>query len=381
MKRSTDRILTTHTGSLPRPQDLVQLIYAKEEGQPIDGTLFATRVQNAVLDTVRHEIEVGVDIISDGEMSKSSFVNYIKNRLNGFGGESTPFVARDMRDHPELLQRIGGGNTVRTRIPAPACDGPITLKDANAVHQDIANFKAALQETHSEEAFMTAASPGVIAQVMANKYYPSREAYLYAIADAMRYEYKAIAEAGFILQLDCPDLAGDRHLFMPEASIEEFRKHVEESIEVLNYALTGIDPEQVRVHVCWGNYSGPHHLDVELKNIVDLIVNVRANAISIESSNPRHEHEWEVFESVQLPEEKILIPGVIDSKTNYIEHPELVAQRILRFAKLVGKEHVIAGSDCGFGTFAGFSFVVPSIAWAKLEILAQGARLASKALW
>ncbi len=383
MKRSTERILTTHTGSLPRPSDLLQLIYAREEGQPPDMEVFDEHVRNAVLNTVKHEAAIGIDVPSDGEMGKSSFVNYVKNRLTGFGGESTPFVAQDMLDHPDLMQRAAasGGGRVRTRIPAPACDGPITLKDREAVLHDIANFRTALQEVSCEEAFMSSASPGVIAQVMQNKYYPGREAYLYAIADAMRYEYKAIADAGFLLQLDCPDLAADRHLLIPDATSEEFRRHVQQNVEVLNYALADIPPEQVRIHVCWGNYPGPHHRDVPLKDILDLLLQISANALSIEAANPRHEHEWRVFESVKLPDDKILIPGLIDSNTNYIEHPELVAQRLLRFAHLVGRERVIAGTDCGFGTFAGFTLVAPSIAWAKLESLVEGARLASQELW
>ena len=383
MKRSIERILTTHTGSLPRPSDLLQLIYAKEEGQFVEGAAFDEHVRNAVISTVKHEGTVGIDILSDGEMSKSSFVNYVKDRLTGFGGESTPFVAQDMLDHPDLMHRAAanGGGRVRTRIPAPACDGPITLRDSEAVHRDIANFKGALQEAPHEDAFMCAASPGVIAQVMQNKYYPNREAYLYAIADAMRAEYHAIADAGLLLQLDCPDLAADRHLLIPDASIEEFRCHVQQNVEVLNYALATIPPEQVRIHVCWGNYPGPHHRDVPLKDIIDLLFQIHGNAISIEAANPRHEHEWKVFESVHLPEDKLLIPGLIDSNTNYIEHPEVVAQRLLRFAHIVGRERVIAGTDCGFGTFAGFALVAPSIAWAKLQTLVEGARLASQELW
>jgi 5-methyltetrahydropteroyltriglutamate--homocysteine methyltransferase len=383
MKRSIDRILTTHTGSLPRPDALIQFIHAREQGEDVDATVFAGEVHQAVTDTVQHEVALGIDVISDGEMGKSSFVNYVKDRLTGFGGQSTPFVARDMLDHPDLLQRIGGGGRVRARIPAPACDGPITVKDPTAIHRDIENYQTAIKQAQPEptEAFLTAASPGVIAQVMHNYYYPSREAYLYALADAMRYEYKAIVDAGLLLQVDCPDLAADRHLLIPDATPEEFRRHIQQNVEVLNYALADIPVEQVRVHVCWGNYSGPHHRDVPLRDIIDLLFQVRCTALSIEAANPRHEHEWKLFESVHLPEGKIVILGLIDTGTNYIEHPELVAQRLVRFARLVGRENVLAGTDCGFGTFAGFAPVVGSIAWAKLRTLVEGAELATRELW
>jgi len=276
-----------------------------------------------------------------------------------------------------VLRRNEGGG----RNFIPACTGPISLCDQDAVHRDIANFKAALQEVQPEEVFMPAASPGAIAQVMQNNYYRTQEAYLYALADAMRYEYQAIVAAGFSLQLDCPDLAMQRHVRFAEASIDEFRSHMQQSVEVLNYAISGIAPEQLRVHVCWGNYHGPHHRDVPLKEIIDLLLEIQCGALSLEAANPRHEHEWKVFEQVRLPAGKVLIPGLIDSCSNYIEHPEVVAQRIVRFAHVVGRENVIAGTDCGFDTFAGASAVAPSIAWAKLQSLAEGARLASQELW
>ena len=382
MKRSTERILTTHTGSLPRPDNLMQMMLAREQGQPVDASELAGTVRNAVAEAVKHQVAAGIDIISDGEMSKIGFANYVKDRLAGFGGRSNPLTAQDILDYPDLnvhlLRRTEGGGG---RNFIPACTGPISLRDQDAVHRDIANLKAALQEEQPEGVFMPAASPGAIAQVMQNNYYPTQEAYLYALADAMRYEYQTIVAAGFSLQLDCPDLAMQRHVRFADAPIDEFRRHLQQSVEVLNYALSGIPPEQVRVHVCWGNYQGPHHRDVPLKDIVDLLLKIQGNALSIEAANPRHEHEWNVFEQVRLPEGKILIPGLIDSCTNYIEHPEVVAQRLVRFARFVGRENVIAGTDCGFDTFAGASVVAPSVAWAKLQSLAEGARLASQELW
>jgi len=379
MKRSTRRILTTHTGSLPRPDNLMQLMIAKEQGKPVDVSELAGTVRNVVADAVKHQVAAGIDIISDGEMSKIGFANYVKDRLAGFGGQSNPLIAQDILDHPDLsvLRRNEGGG----RNFVPACTGPISLRDWDAVHRDIANLKAVLQEVQPEGVFMPAASPGAIAQVMQNTYYPTQEAYLYALADAMRYEYQTIVAAGFSLQLDCPDLAMQRHVRFAGAPIDEFRRYLQQSVEVLNYALSGIPPEQVRVHVCWGNYHGPHHRDVPLKEIIDLLLKIQGDALSIEAANPRHEHEWKVFEQVRLPAQKILIPGMIDSCSNYIEHPEVVAQRIVRYARVVGRENVIAGTDCGFDTFVGASAVAPSIAWAKLQSLAEGARLASQELW
>jgi 5-methyltetrahydropteroyltriglutamate--homocysteine methyltransferase len=379
MKRSTERILTTHTGSLPRPDSLMQLMIAREQGKAVDASELAETVRNAVADAVKHQVAVGIDIISDGEMSKIGFANYVKDRLTGFGGQSNPLIAQDILDHPDLyvLRRNEGGG----RNFMPACTGPISLRDRDAVHRDIANLKVVLQEVQPEGVFMPAASPGAIAQVMQNNYYPTQEAYLYALADAMRYEYQTIVAAGFSLQLDCPDLAMQRHVRFAGASIDEFRRYLQQGVEVLNYALSDIPPEQVRVHVCWGNYHGPHHRDVPLKEIIDLLLKIQGDALSIEAANPRHEHEWNVFEQVRPPAGKILIPGMIDSCSNYIEHPEVVAQRIVRFAHVVGRENVIAGTDCGFDTFAGASAVAPSIAWAKLQSLAEGARLASQELW
>jgi len=382
MKRSVERILTTHTGSLPRPDQLAQLMIAREQGNPVDETELAESVRDAVAEVVKHQTAVGIDVISDGEMSKIGFANYVKDRLTGFEGQSNPFVAQDVLDHPDLRVRMFRRNEgSESRYFTPACTGPITLRDKDAVHHDIANLKAALQENEPAEVFMPAASPGTIAQVMQNNYYPTPEAYLYALADAMRYEYQAIVAAGFVLQLDCPDLAMQRHTRFANASLDDFRRQVQQNIEALNYGITGISPEQVRIHVCWGNYPGPHHRDVPLKEILDLLLSIQGNALSIEAANPRHEHEWKVFEEVHLPDGKLLIPGLIDTCSTYIEHPEVVAQRLVRFARTVGRENVIAGTDCGFGTFVGAGAVAPSVAWAKLESLAEGARLASQELW
>jgi 5-methyltetrahydropteroyltriglutamate--homocysteine methyltransferase len=379
MKRSTERILTTHTGSLPRSENLMRIMIAREQGGPVEASELAETVHHAVIDAVRRQAATGIDIISDGEMSKIGFANYVKDRLAGFGGQSRPLIAQDILDHPDLtvLRRNEGGG----RNFMPACTGPISLRDQDAVHRDIANLKSALQEVQSEEAFIPAASPGAIAQVMQNTYYPTQEAYLYALADAMRYEYQAIVAAGFLLQLDCPDLAMQRHVRFADASLGEFRNYLRQNVEVLNYALRGLPPDQVRVHVCWGNYHGPHHRDVPLKEIIDLLLTIQCGALSLEAANPRHEHEWKVFEQVSLPEGKILIPGMIDSCSNYIEHPEVVAQRVVRFARVLGRENVIAGTDCGFDTFVGSSAVAPSVAWAKLRSLVEGARLASQELW
>lgn len=381
MKKSSERILTTHTGSLPRPDRLMQLMFAREQGQPVETDELASAVSDAVSDAVKRQLTIGLDIISDGEMSKIGFANYIKDRLEGFSGQSPHLSLHDVLDHPDMhIQRRndGGGRNF-----IPACTGPIKLRDPQAVQHDIANFRdaLALQLTLPEGMFLPAASPGAIAQVVRNEYYPTEEAYLYALADAMRYEYQTIVEAGFWLQLDCPDLAMQRHVRFADAPLADFRKHLQRSIEVLNYAIRDLPPAQVRVHVCWGNYHGPHHRDVPLKEIIDLLLKIQCGALSLEAANPRHAHEWNVFEQISLPADKILIPGLIDTCSNYVEHPEIVAQRIVSFARVVGRENVIAGTDCGFDTFAGSGAIAPSIAWAKLQSLVEGARLASQMLW
>jgi len=381
MKRSTHRILTTHTGSLPRPDDLVTLMRAKEGGELHDQAVFDARVTPAVAEAVRKQVEAGVDIVNDGEMSKPSYSTYVRNRLTGFQGEkSGPMWAADLVDFPEYTKRGGRTSGVGV-LKRPTCNGPITYRDRDAVRKDVENLKAALNGVKVEEAFISAASPGVVSFFLYNNYYPSHEAYIRALGDAMSVEYHAIHEAGFIVQVDCPDLAMSRHIQFKDLSLADFRKTIELHIEVLNHALAGIPPDRVRVHLCWGNYEGPHHHDVPLRDIIDIVFKAHAGAISYEASNPRHEHEWTVFKDVKLPDGKVLIPGVIDSVTNFIEHPEVVAQRICNIANVVGRENVIAGTDCGFGTIAGTSRVDGEIAWAKFKSMAEGARIASRQLW
>jgi len=380
MRRSTERFLTTHTGSLPRADDLVKIMFAREEGVPVDAAALAARIRAAVADVVRRQAAAGLDVVNDGEQSKPSYATYVKDRLTGFGGESHPLQYRDLVDFPGMARRVFG-DPGRARRRTPACTGPIAVRDRAAVHVDIENLRAALADVRVEEAFMTAAAPGVISLFFRNEYYPSQEAYLAAIAEAMRHEYEAIVGAGFVLQVDCPDLAMGRHIQYADLDLEAFRRMARLHVEALNHALARVPPDRVRMHLCWGNYEGPHHWDVPLADILDVVLAARPSAVSFEAANPRHAHEWKVFERVRLPEDKLLIPGVIDSTTNFIEHPELVAERIARYARLVGRERVLAGTDCGFGTWVGQAAVEPDIAWAKLAALAEGARLASREFW
>jgi 5-methyltetrahydropteroyltriglutamate--homocysteine methyltransferase len=378
MKRSTDRILTTHTGSLPRPADLTTTLEAMDAGTMPEPTAFDARVRSAVAEVVQKQVAAGVDIINDGEQGKVGYSTYVRHRLTGFGGQSAVAVRADWADFPEAAARLGRS----TAVARPACNGPIAWKDREAVQKDIANLKAALSGAQPAEVFMTAASPGVIAHFLRNEYYPSRDAYLAQLVEIMKEEYDAIYQAGFVLQVDCPDLAMGRHLAFPDLSTSEFLKLAEANVAALNHALRDIPPDRLRLHLCWGNYEGPHHRDIPLKDILGVVLKARPQALSFEGANPRHEHEWAVFQEVKLPEDKVLIPGVLDSTTNFIEHPELVAQRIVRYAQIVGRENVIAGTDCGFGTFARSTPVVePEIVWAKLQAMAEGARLASVALW
>ena len=380
MKRSTERFLTTHTGSLPRADDLVRMMFAREEGVPVDRAALAARIRAGVEEIVRKQAEVGLDIVNDGELSKPSYATYIKDRLTGFGGQSHPLAYQDLVDFPEFAKRVFG-DPGRSRRKTPACDGPISVRDAQAAQTDAEDLTAALGQTRAAEGFLSAASPGVISLFFLNTHYPSHEAYLFAIAEAMRHEYETVARAGLVLQIDCPDLAMGRHIQFAGLSLEEFRRMARLHVEALNRAVANIPPEQLRMHVCWGNYEGPHHYDVPLADIIDIVFEARPNAISFEAANPRHGHEWTVFERVKLPAGKVLIPGVLESKTNYIEHPDLVAQRIGRYAKLVGRENVIAGTDCGFGTWVGQAAVDPGIVWAKMASLAEGARRASREFW
>ena len=377
MKRSSERMLATHTGSLPRPGDVLEMIQAREDGEPVGGEAFAARVRSAVAEVVRKQVEVGIDVVSDGEMGKPSFATYVTHRLAGFGGENPERrIFADRAAFPTWDADYPASSMKRQ-----FCLEPLAWKDKAAIQTDIENLRQALSGAKAEEGFIPAASPGIVADVMANRYYPTEEAYLFALADVMKEEYRAIAGAGLVLQIDSPDAALGRHVEFRDHSLEEFRKALALRVEALNHALNGIPEEQVRLHVCWGNYEGPHTHDVPLQDIVDLVLQVRAGAYSIEASNPRHAHEWRVWETVRLPAGKVLIPGVIDSTTNFVEHPEVVAQRIEQYARLVGRENVIAGTDCGFGTSAGRTRVHPEIVWAKLAALAEGAHLATGRLW
>ncbi len=380
MQRSMDRFLTTHTGSLPRPDDLIQMMYAKESGVPVDAVALAARVRSAVAEVVTKQADAGVDLVNDGEMSKPSYATYVKDRLNGFGGTGNTFVYQDLDEYPNLAKRVFG-DPGRSRRKTPACNSPISVRDADAAPADVDNLKVAMARVKAQGGFMSAASPGVVSLFFRNDHYPNQEAYLFAIADAMRHEYETVAKAGIVLQIDCPDLAMGRHIQYAKLPLDEFRKRAQMHIEALNHALANIPPEQLRIHVCWGNYEGPHHRDVPLADIIDIVFKSRPSAISFEAANPRHAHEWTLFESLKLPEGKTLIPGVLESKSNFIEHPELVAQRIARFANLVGRENVIAGSDCGYGTWVGQAAVDPDVVWAKLAAMAEGARIATKQFW
>ena len=378
--RSTDRFLTTHTGSLPRPDALVKSMFAREEGVPVAADALAVQIREVVAGIAAKQIAAGIDIVNDGEMSKPSYATYVKDRLAGFGGQSNSFKYQDLNDFPELENKVFG-DPGRSRRKTPACTGPISVRDAQAAVTDTTNLRDALKDTSAAAGFMSAASPGVIALFFRDDHYGSREAYLAAIADAMREEYKTVTDAGFILQIDCPDLAMGRHIQFAGLSLEEFRKRAALNIEALNHALEGIPTEQLRLHLCWGNYEGPHHYDVPLSDIIDLVFRARPSAISFEAANPRHAHEWALFETVKLPDGKVLIPGVLESKSNFIEHPELIAQRIGRYAALVGRENVIAGTDCGYGTWVGQAAVDPDVVWAKFAAMAEGARIASARFW
>lgn len=375
------RIRTTHTGSLPRPPDLVESLVAKERGETAAG--LETRVRSAVAEIVRRQAEIGLDLVNDGEMGKIGFAMYVKDRLAGFEGETRWVGQRrpEMEDHPDFAERWRA--TVNTTIMSPpACSGDIRLKSVEDVQRDLANLKeaAAAAGVGEDRLFMTAPSPGVISHFFANLHYPNREAYLAALAEAMRTEYETIAQSGILLQIDCPDLAMSRHSMFSDLSVEEFRREAATNVEALNHAVSGIPAESMRMHVCWGNYEGPHDHDVELRQIVDVVLRAKPAGISLEACNPRHGHEWRVFEEVRLPEGRYLVPGVVDSTNNYVEHPELVAQRLLNYARVVGAGSVIGGTDCGFATVATMSVVAPTIAWSKLGSLVEGARLASEEL-
>ncbi|MGE5669565.1 MAG: cobalamin-independent methionine synthase II family protein, partial [Betaproteobacteria bacterium] len=359
---------------------LIRMMYAKEEGVPVDAAALSQRVAAAVDEVVRKQVAAGVDVVNDGEMSKPSYATYIKDRLSGFGGAGNTFVYQDLADFPSLEKRVFG-DPGRSRRKTPACNAAIGVRDPQGARDDVAHLKAALASVEVQDAFLTAASPGVVSLFFRNEHYPTEEAYLFAIADAMRQEYETIANAGVVLQIDCPDLGMGRHIQHADLSLDEWRKKAQLHVEALNHAVANIPPEQLRMHLCWGNYEGPHHCDVPLADVIDIVFRARPSAIALEAANPRHAHEWKLFEAVKLPEGKLLIPGVIESKSNFIEHPELIAQRIGRYAKLVGRENVIAGSDCGFGTWVGQAAVDPDVVWAKMAAMAEGARIASREFW
>ena len=383
MKRSTDRILTTHAGSLPRPAELLSLISAHESGKPVDATELDTVVRSAVKKIVKKQADDGVDVLNDGEQSKPSYSTYVKDRMTGFGGESSfaevSAPRADLAEFPDFAQKVAAEYVTGTSTPLKfaACDGPISYQNLAAVESDIENLKTAVRGVKAEDLFLSAASPGVIEMFFPNRYYPNKEAYLEAIATTMREEYEAIHRAGIVLQLDCPDLA----IPIVGTPIDEFRRDIALRVEALNHAVANIPAEAMRIHVCWGNWEMPRKNDVPLKAIVDILLTAKPSGMMLMASNGRHAHEWKVFEDVKLPEGKYLIPGVLDTTTNVIEHPEVVAQRLTLYARVVGKENVMAGTDCGFGTGAGMQRVVPSVVWAKLQAMTEGAALASKELW
>lgn len=380
MQTSRDRILTTHTGSLPRPPELRALLVAKDKGEPYDRAELDRLTREAVLAIVKRQAAVGVDVVNDGEMSKPGYSTYVADRLSGFAGHEPAQPRLDTRDHPRFMAaytRMTGDNVARRAV----CVGPIELRDREAAAADIANLKAALAQVSAVEGFMTAASPGLVPVFQSNRYYPSHEAYVEAIAAAMQEEYEAIVNAGLVLQLDCPDLAMAHHTSFQDLGEADFLKRAQFHVETLNHALRNVPAEMCRIHICWGNYEGPHDHDIDFAKVAPILVKAKPMALVIEAANPRHAHEWTVWRDLKLPDDKILVAGVLDTSTNYVEHPELVAERLCRFADIVGRERVMAGSDCGFGTFAGYGKLDPDISFKKLQAMAEGAAIASKRLW
>ena len=370
-----DRILTTHAGSLPRPDDLADLIWAQQDGQDVDEAALDARVESAVKEVVEKQRDAGVDIVSDGEMSKTGFSTYVNERFSGFEGQAE-FQADDVAPFPNLAMRLFNTPAMAHLVFAN-CVGPAKLKDKDAVHRDVARLKTAIGDGDRSTAFIGAISPGQIAFNYPDHHYGSHETYLAALADELSYEYKAITDAGFKLQIDSPDMAMAAHCRSVGSSVGDWHTHLPLAVDALNAALAGIPPEQVRLHVCWGNYGGPHHKDVPLADIIDQVLRVNAGTIYVEGANPRHAHEWRVFEETQLPEDRSVILGVIDVKSNHVEHPRLVADRLVQLGKIVGKDRLIAGTDCGFDTFIRFSLVDPDVAWLKLKSLSEGAEIAS----
>lgn len=382
MKTGRNRIVTTHVGSLPRSAVVTDLLEAREHRQDDKGN-FDREVRQAVDDIVRRQAETGVDVVSDGESSKISYATYVRDRLDGFSEEGSTEASKphlDLQPFPDLQKKMALLTGPR-RFKRVSCVGPVKIKDNLPLQQDLDNFGAAVAKVRPFDAFMNSASPGVVTSFLANSYYPSHEAYLAAVAEAMRAEYEAIVAAGFVLQVDCPDLAMSRHTAFQDLSEDEFLRRASLHVEALNHALQRVPEGKVRIHVCWGNYEGPHTADIDLRKIVATVLRAKAAAISLEAANPRHAHEWEIWQEVKLPEGKILLPGVIDTSTNYVEHPDLVAERIARFANVVGRERVMASTDCGFGTSAGHGKVDAGVAFLKLAALVEGAKRATKRLW
>jgi 5-methyltetrahydropteroyltriglutamate--homocysteine methyltransferase len=386
VKTSIDRILTTHTGSLPRPKPLIDLIMRREKDEAIDVAAFEAESARAIDEVVAQQVASGVDIVSDGEMSKPSYTTYIRHRVTGIAPDPRAaekgrdiMIGRDLLAHPDF----GATRRNFSATPFPGCVGPLKYQDRSALDRDIAHLKAAVGKSKPADVFMTAPSPGILTRFIINLHYPTEEAYVDALAEVLKVEYRAIVEAGFVLQIDCPDLGSCRNNQYRDLTDDEFRdKIAERNIAALNGAIQGLPADRVRLHICWGNYEGPHTHDLPLLKIIDIVFKARVQAISIEAANPRHDHEWEDLKTIKIPDDKILIPGVIDSTTNFVEHPRLVAQRIGRYADLVGRERVLAGVDCGFGTAVRSDpIVVDSIVWAKLKALGEGAAIASKRLW
>ncbi|HLS80971.1 MAG TPA: hypothetical protein VK025_06165 [Steroidobacter sp.] len=380
MRASTDRILTTHVGSLPRLQAVADVLFARDRGERLDEAAADATIAAAVKDVVQRQVQVGVDVVSDGEMSKISYATYIKERLTGFEGDTPREPGQDLVEFPRILQRLAQTGAT-AKYARPRCVAEIRVKTSEPLTADLNHMRAAVAAAKPAEAFLNAASPGVIALFQPNDFYRDADAYLEAVAEAMRVEYEAIVAAGFLLQIDAPDLAMGRHTMYRDRSIDEFLQRAARHIEVLNHALRNIPADRVRMHVCWGNYEGPHHHDAPLELLLPVIVKARVQGLLIEGANPRHAHEWSVFREQSIPDDKIIIPGVLSTTTNYIEHPLLVAERICRYAEALGRERVIAGSDCGFGTFAGFGPVDPDVAYLKLRSLVEGADIATQRLW
>jgi 5-methyltetrahydropteroyltriglutamate--homocysteine methyltransferase len=383
LKTSQDRILTTHVGSLPRSEPVVDMLQRRENEVATEPGAFDAVMRQAVADTVKRQVDLGIDVVSDGETSKISYSTYVRDRLTGFSTDGPTETARphlDLAPFPEFRRKMAVFTGPRP-FKRVTCVGPIKVKDRGALEHDLDNMRRAVAAAKPTDAFLNAASPGVVATFLPNTYYSTHEAYIEAVADAMRDEYESIARAGIALQVDCPDLAMARHTTFQTLTEAEFLKRAQFHVEALNHALAKVPASQVRIHVCWGNYEGPHNYDLDLAKVANIILGVNASAISVEAANPRHDHEWAVWKDVKLPDDKILLPGVVDTSTNYVEHPDLVAQRILRYAEVVGRERVIASSDCGFGTFAGYGKIDAEVSWLKLGALVDGARRASKQLW